>query len=548
MAQREKVKGVIVVLLGPIGARYSFADVVDTVESIRTYASPTSRIIIQDHSSPFELGKRIKAQFPDVIIVRAPKNYGPYGGLYQPESLSILYIHEHLDPDVVIFMDTDALFTNHGLEDAAIAYFKDHPNVGLMGNFLREGEGIAWPIEKMHKQMGWLGKVRDPERHKVLNDLVKKAHANGWRDGEHIQGGMRIYNATLIPKMIAANMIDRAPIRRLFLANDHIYGLICAACGMEMAHFQAPDYPFAVVWVGMPMSPQAIVEQGVAAFHSTRSWKDAEYAWNEDQIRAFFAAHRAGVTAPLPPKRTAAVASAPVSAPSARGLLPIPASLRPKLFRLQFVIKRWMDIVGSAILLVLTAPLMLLLAFLITRDSAGPALVEAAYVGAKVRGKGGKRSWQSKKIYLYEFRTTQYVDNVDNASPARTRLSGLLCRFCLHKLPLLINVFRGDLSLVGPYPAPATEVEEYSSRELRRLEATPGLTGWSQIRRTRTTEFAQTVERDIWYAEHRSVWLDLLIILVTPFAILRGVPQDPRKRVEALSERPSSNVPSATYR
>jgi lipopolysaccharide/colanic/teichoic acid biosynthesis glycosyltransferase len=546
MAQREKVKGVIVVLLGPIGARYNFADVVDTVESIRAYASPESRIIIQDHSSPFELGKRIKAQFRDVIIVRAPKNYGLYGGLYQPESLSFLYIHQHLDPAVVIFMDTDAMFTNHGLEDAAIAYFKEHPTVGLMGNFLREGEGIEWPVQKLHKQLGWLGKLRDPERHRVLSDLVKKAHGHGWKDGEHIQGGMRIYNATLIPKMIAANMIDRAPIRRLFLANDHIYGLLCAACGMEMAHFQAPEYPFAVVWVGMPMSPQAIVEQGVAAFHSTRSWKDAEYVWNEEQIRAYFAAHRAGLTAPLPPKRSGE--AAPVSAPPARGLLPIPASMRPKIFRVQFVIKRWMDIVGSAVLLVLTAPLMLVLALLIKRDSAGPALMETAHVGAKVRGKGGKRSWQSKKIYLYEFRTTQYADNVDNAAPAHTRLSGLLHRFCLHKLPLLINVFRGDLSLVGPYPATAPEVEEYSARELRRLEATPGITGWSQITRTRRTDFSQTVERDIWYAEHRTLWLDLLIVVATPFAILRGVPQETRKRVDPLSEQSPSNVPSATYR
>ena len=64
------------------------------------------------------------------------------------------------------------------------------------------------------------------------------------------------------------------------------------ASGMDMARFHMPDQPFGVVWRGMPVSPHEIVYHRVKAFHSTRAWKDGQRAWNEDDIRAFFAARR----------------------------------------------------------------------------------------------------------------------------------------------------------------------------------------------------------------------------------------------------------------
>jgi hypothetical protein len=96
----------------------------------------------------------------------------------------------------------------------------------------------------------------------------------------------------LIEKMVERKLLNREELRRAFLQVDHIYGLLCAACGMEMAFFNIPQHPFAVVWRGMPVSPEAVVAQGIKAFHSTRSWKDNKRDWNEDQIREFFANQR----------------------------------------------------------------------------------------------------------------------------------------------------------------------------------------------------------------------------------------------------------------
>jgi hypothetical protein len=292
MIQRETVKAVIVILVGPIGSRNRFEHVVDTVQSVKHYASPDSRILIQDNSAPLHLGKKLQDLFPDIAVSRAPQNYGLYGGLYKSESLAFQYIHDHYDPKVVIMMDSDALFTAHGLEDDAIAFLEKRPNVGLMGNYLTEGEGIDWPSRKIRAQIGALGWARDRERHTLLKRLVERARGYGWKDGQHILGGIAIYNPKLIDKMVAGNLLNREELRRAFLQVDHIYGLLCAACGMEMAFFNIPQHPFAVVWRGMPVSPGAIIAQGIKAFHSTRAWKDDERDWNEDQIREFFAQQR----------------------------------------------------------------------------------------------------------------------------------------------------------------------------------------------------------------------------------------------------------------
>jgi hypothetical protein len=292
MTEKNKVKAVIVILVGPLGSRNKYEHIVDTVQSVIHYASPESRILIQDNSAPLNLGARLQAQFPQLSISRAPQNYGLFGGLYKSVSLAFQLINEQFDPEVVIIMDTDALFTDYGLEDTAIAYFKRSPEVGLMGNYLSQGAGIAWAAEKLGRQLNLLGWLRDRERYRLLHELAHRAHGNGWRDGQHVLGGVAIYNPNLIRKMGEFNYLNREPLRRTFLQVDHIFGLLCAACGMDMAHFHIPQNPFAVVWRGMPISPTDILTHGVKAFHSTRSWKDAEREWDEDQIREFFALQR----------------------------------------------------------------------------------------------------------------------------------------------------------------------------------------------------------------------------------------------------------------
>ena len=103
-----------------------------------------------------------------------------------------------------------------------------------------------------------------------------------------------------------------------------------------------------------------------------------------------------------------------------------------------------------------------------------------------------------------------------------TRLGHLLRRTSLDELPQLINVLKGDMSLVGPRPALPYEVEEYQEWHKARLAPMPGLTGWWQVHGRSRVSFDEMVRMDIYYSEHCSLSLDAQILLSTPWAVLSG--------------------------
>ena len=103
-----------------------------------------------------------------------------------------------------------------------------------------------------------------------------------------------------------------------------------------------------------------------------------------------------------------------------------------------------------------------------------------------------------------------------------TRVGHLLRRLSIDELPQLWNVVRGEMSLIGPRPTLAYQVERYSPRQRRRLEVKPGITGWAQIHGRARLPWDERIELDVWYVEHRSPWLDLKIIARTPRALFAG--------------------------
>jgi lipopolysaccharide/colanic/teichoic acid biosynthesis glycosyltransferase len=104
--------------------------------------------------------------------------------------------------------------------------------------------------------------------------------------------------------------------------------------------------------------------------------------------------------------------------------------------------------------------------------------------------------------------------------PRVTNSGGLLRRFSLDELPQLINVLRGDMSLVGPRPPIPYEVEQYGPREWLRLKVTPGLSGLWQVSGRNQLDFQQMIDLDLAYIERWSIWLDLWIMARTPFVVL----------------------------
>jgi lipopolysaccharide/colanic/teichoic acid biosynthesis glycosyltransferase len=181
-------------------------------------------------------------------------------------------------------------------------------------------------------------------------------------------------------------------------------------------------------------------------------------------------------------------------------------------------LNRTLDVAGASLGLALTSPLLALAALAIKLDDGGPILYRQRRVGL-----------DGADFELLKLRTMDVGAEtrgagfaVNEGDPRITRVGGVLRRLSLDELPQLWNVVRGDMSLIGPRPTLAYQVERYTPRQRRRLDVKPGITGWAQIHGRARLPWADRIELDVWYVEHRSPWLDLKILARTPLALLGG--------------------------
>ena len=208
-------------------------------------------------------------------------------------------------------------------------------------------------------------------------------------------------------------------------------------------------------------------------------------------------------------------------------------------------LKRGMDIVLSALLIVFLFPLLLLIALLIKLDSRGPVIFSQERVGAKRQRMGRHRVCVERNFTFYKFRSM--VQNADPSlhqayikdfvegrvqpspgsgkfkltnDPRVTRVGRFLRKFSLDELPQLFNVLKGDMSLVGPRPVPTYEVAGYLPRHHNRFAALPGITGWWQVKGRCRVSFEEMIRMDLDYIRCASFWLDLKILFLTITAVL----------------------------
>ena len=179
---------------------------------------------------------------------------------------------------------------------------------------------------------------------------------------------------------------------------------------------------------------------------------------------------------------------------------------------------RLVDVALAGIGLVLTSPVLAAAAAAIKLEDGGPVLYRQTRVG-----KDG-RDFEVLKLRSMlvgaEHHGAGYA--VDRGDARITRVGRFVRRTSIDELPQLWNVVRGDMSVVGPRPTLRYQVERYDARQRRRLEVRPGLTGWAQVHGRATLPWADRIELDVWYVEHRSPLLDLKILLRTPLALLGG--------------------------
>lgn len=210
------------------------------------------------------------------------------------------------------------------------------------------------------------------------------------------------------------------------------------------------------------------------------------------------------------------------------GPIPYMMMLKTPMRGWQLVVKRFIDIVVSALGLACLSPVFALVALLIYVDNPGPVIFRQQRLG-----KNGRifdfYKFRSMVVNAEALRARLAIDNEADGpvfkikeDPRVTRVGRIIRKYSIDELPQLYNVLKGDMSLVGPRPPLTKEVESYTPWEWRRLEVTPGLTCIWQVSGRSNITFEKWMELDVYYIENWSLWLDLKILLQTIPVVVSG--------------------------
>ena len=185
---------------------------------------------------------------------------------------------------------------------------------------------------------------------------------------------------------------------------------------------------------------------------------------------------------------------------------------------LRLFIKRLFDVIGASVGLIICSPLFIIISVLIWFEDFGPVFYKQKRVGLN-----------GKAFYLIKFRSMKpnnispsLLGQVRNDHPMVTKVGKVIRRFKIDELPQLLNVLKGDMSLVGPRPTLPEQVKEYSDYELMRLTVRPGITGWAQVNGNINLSWSERILLDRWYVNNWSLLLDFIVLLKTCKVIVRG--------------------------
>ncbi|QDV65134.1 sugar transferase [Crateriforma conspicua] len=198
--------------------------------------------------------------------------------------------------------------------------------------------------------------------------------------------------------------------------------------------------------------------------------------------------------------------------------------------------KRTFDLLSSSCLLVVLSPILFVVAGLVRLRLGSPIFFRQRRPGLK-----------GKPFELMKFRTmTDARDAMGNLLPDNqrmTRFGRFLRSSSLDELPTLLNVIRGDMSLVGPRPLLMEYLPKYTAEENRRHEVRPGITGWAQVNGRNAIRWEEKFRLDVWYVDHQSLWLDLYILMLTAWKVVRrsDISADGHATMPKFERRPSSN-------
>jgi len=181
-------------------------------------------------------------------------------------------------------------------------------------------------------------------------------------------------------------------------------------------------------------------------------------------------------------------------------------------------VNRAADLALAGGTLLVASPLIALAAIAVKLEDGGPVIYRQTRVGRD----GVDFELLKLRTMVVGAETMGAGLSVNRGDSRITRAGRLLRKLSLDELPQLWNVVRGEMSVIGPRPTLRYQVEQYNEHQRHRLDVRPGITGWAQVNGRASLPWADRIELDVWYVEHRTPRLDLQILARTPFALFRG--------------------------
>lgn len=195
--------------------------------------------------------------------------------------------------------------------------------------------------------------------------------------------------------------------------------------------------------------------------------------------------------------------------------------------KLGLIIKRLFDIVCALCGLIILSPVLIICSLLIVFNLGSPIFFRQKRIGK-----------DNKEFEMIKFRSMKDAfDKNGNSLPDEermTKLGKVLRSLSLDELPELINILKGDMSLIGPRPLLVQYLPLYDERQIKRHDVTPGLTGWAQVNGRNSLSWSEKFELDVWYVENWSLWLDIKILFMTFYKVFKreGISQEGQATME----------------
>jgi len=181
-------------------------------------------------------------------------------------------------------------------------------------------------------------------------------------------------------------------------------------------------------------------------------------------------------------------------------------------------LRRIFDVLVSASILAVTAPVMALAIVAIRLESPGHPIYRQRRIGQD----GAAFDVLKLRTMVSGAEKMGAGLAVNDGDSRITRVGALLRRTSIDELPNLVNVLRGEMSIIGPRPTVPVQVEQYTERQRGRLALKPGITGWAQVNGRASLPWPERIELDLWYVEHASLALDLRILWLTARMLVTG--------------------------